>query len=520
MDLEKHLTQHLRSIGTAPFLFIGSGMSRRYLGLDDWPTLLTRMAALTRRPYEYFFSTADGDLPRTASLIADALREPWWSERRFAVSRNAYPNPAHSESPLKIEVARYLQRQAKAGLAALDRKLRAEMELLRSAARQMDGVITTNYDSLAADLFPDFTVLVGQDQVLFRNFQGVGEIYQIHGSVSMPDSLVLTERDYARFNDRDTYLAAKLLTIFVEHPVIFLGYSLSDRNVRRILGDIAKVLTPDTVSSLQDRLIFINWSRDPIEPTMSATVTTIDGQSIPIQAIQLHDFTPVFACLAGLQRQYSARLLRHLKEQIYEMVRVSRPTGRIRVVDFENDDDLDKIDVVIGVAIHDKLAKYGLVGISREELFTDLLAEDSIYESAAETIVTESLRNQFSGVVPFYRWLRAAGRLADDGQITNSDGLLAPIITRVAQGAKYSRPADGLFPQAERATKDVKTLAEFMEKQDDWHVLQFLWLLPDVGIDLNLLRNFLLKTRPTFGSTPPWKKAACYYDYLAYGPKR
>jgi hypothetical protein len=520
MDLEKQLSQHLHSIGTAPFLFIGSGMSRRYLGLDDWRTLLTRMAALTRRPFGYFLSTADGDLPRTASLIAEELREPWWSEQQFIASRTAYPIPAHSESPLKIEVARYLERQAKAGLETLDHELKAEMDLLRSTATQIDGVITTNYDSLASDLFPDLRVLIGQDQVLFRDFQGVGEVYQIHGSTQMPDSLVLTERDYIRFNDRDTYLAAKLLTIFVEHPVVFLGYSLNDPNVRRILSDIAKVLNPETVSSLQDRLIFVNWSRDPMEPTMSATVTTIDGQTIPIQAIRLHDFTPVFASLAGLQRQYSARLLRHLKEQIYEMVRVSRPTGRIRVVDFENDEDLDKIDVVIGVAIHDRLAKYGLVGISREQLFMDLLAEDSLYEGDAEIIVTEGLRHQFSSVVPFYRWLRAAGRLSDDGQITNSAGLLPPIITRVAQGAKYSRPADGLFPQAERATKDIKTLHEFMEKRDQWHVLQFLWLLPAAGIDLHLLRSLLLATHSAHGSTSVWKKAACYYDYLAYARKR
>jgi hypothetical protein len=187
-------------------------------------------------------------------------------------------------------------------------------------------------------------------------------------------------------------------------------------------------------------------------------------------------------------------------------------------VDFEDETDLDKVDIVIGLGIHDRLARHGLVGISAEDLFTDLLAEDSIYEEAAETIVTESLKYRFSNVVPFYRWLRAAGRLTDDGHLLEPQppGLLPPIVTRVAQGAKYSRPADGLFPQAERATKGVKTLAAFIAAQSELNALRFLWLLPEDGIDVPLLRDFLLRTRPRHGNTSAWKKAACYYDYLAY----
>ena len=38
----------------------------------------------------------------------------------------------------------------------------------------------------------------------------------------------LREADYAKLAETQDYLAAKLLTIFMEYPIIFIGYSLND----------------------------------------------------------------------------------------------------------------------------------------------------------------------------------------------------------------------------------------------------------------------------------------------------
>ena len=44
--MENKILEYIGHYNTAPFLFVGSGFSRRYLGLEDWEGLLKRFASL------------------------------------------------------------------------------------------------------------------------------------------------------------------------------------------------------------------------------------------------------------------------------------------------------------------------------------------------------------------------------------------------------------------------------------------------------------------------------------------
>lgn len=118
---ENELQTHLSSFAAAPFLFIGAGLSRCYLGLDDWNGLLTNLANLTGRPYEYFVASANSDLPAVASKIAADLHERWWSDDAFAEHRSSFGKELHTrESALKAEVSSYIEdRSASRGALGL-----------------------------------------------------------------------------------------------------------------------------------------------------------------------------------------------------------------------------------------------------------------------------------------------------------------------------------------------------------------------------------------------------------------
>lgn len=306
MEIERLLTDHLARFRAAPYLFIGSGFSRRYLGLDSWESLLRRFAGLTDRPYEYYSSSAGGSLPAVATAIAERFHEQWWTADEFKESRRRFADIATDpSSALKIEISQYIHAQSTS--LTTDRELVAELDALRLAV--IDGLITTNWDLLIEPLFDECQPYVGQDELIFHEPAGIGEIYKIHGCCSRPNSLVLTTADYGHFDDRNPYLAAKLLAIFVEHPVVFLGYSLSDRNIVQILHSIATSLTSEKLAQLQDRLIFVHWKRG-VTPAFERSQIVTDDIIVPIMKVSVPDYREVFASLQALERKLPARLPR------------------------------------------------------------------------------------------------------------------------------------------------------------------------------------------------------------------
>ena len=510
------LEARLRASNAAPFLFVGSGLSRRYLGLDGWVDLLKRMAAMTGRPYGYYASKADTTLPRVATEIAVPFHELWWTDPRFEESRDRYSEALRTrEGPLKVEVARYMEDADNALPTAGPRA--DELAVLANAV--IDGVITTNYDPLLERIFPDFVPYVGQDELLFTDPKGVGEIYKIHGSITRPESIVLTEGDYAEFNARNPYLAAKLLTIFVEHPVVFLGYRLSDVNVTEILVSIARVLTTENLGRLQDRLIFVQWDPDQLEPTLVGSQIAVSGFTIPVVQVTVSSFEGVFEVLARLPRRFPAHLLRRLKEHVYQLVLSGDPGNLLTVVDIDDDTRADQIDVVFGVGVQARLGEHGYVGLSRVDLLKDILRPEGYNPRIVVADVVPRLLRQ-AGHTPVYRYLRGANLLQDDGTLREDAQVDERIRERVARGAPH--PLDGWFARrAATLIGDAGGDFEALTKQASVNdVLLAVLGFPPGGIDLDALRAFLEANTPSFAPgevTTAWAKAVCLYDYRRYG---
>ncbi len=87
--LEDELAEHLAG-KAVPFLFVGAGMSRRYVGLESWEGLLRHFAAITGKPYDRYTSDAEGDYPQIATLLAEDFNPMWWDGEQYAGSRQEF----------------------------------------------------------------------------------------------------------------------------------------------------------------------------------------------------------------------------------------------------------------------------------------------------------------------------------------------------------------------------------------------------------------------------------------------
>jgi len=516
MDIKEKLTQIFKSRSAGPFLFVGSGFSRRYLGLEDWRDLLSRFC-VTGKPFEYYLSIADGDYPTVARLLAEDFNEYWWSAEEYKTSVERHKlKIIDSTSALRIEMSIYLstldQSIAKASEYA------QEVELLSSL--NVDGVITTNWDIFIEQLFPDYRTYIGQEELLFSNPQGIGEIYKIHGCSTLPNSLVLTNDDYDKFNDKNTYLAAKLITLFVEHPIIFIGYSIADQNISSLLRAISSCIGKDKIEQLRKNLIFVQRLEDEEEPNISDTYLTIDGVQIPLILVKTNDYSSVYEAIAATKRKIPARVLRYCKEQLYELVQSSEPEKKICVVDIDEIDAKEDVEFLVGVGVASQhmngLSSIGYASIDVIALLDDLLHENKNYNCQQILMHVASKECKKTPNVPVFMYLNKLG--IDSQEKYKKSGFdLNKVIDREIKDFRpksYSKPFFRNYRHM--------GMQQIIDSCTPENASAYIPFLAKDKIDIEILHKFLVDHQSKFdyevsSYASNYRKLAALYDKLKWG---
>ncbi|MGJ7332174.1 hypothetical protein [Morganella morganii] len=153
MNFKKKLEEHFKQFEASPVLFVGSGVSRRYLGVPCWQDLLKHFAEAIGENHIKLKTKSNGDLPEYAQLLVSAYAEKWWDtkEGQLALSEKEQEKIfINEQSPLKLSISKYIENAHK-NIIEND-ELKHEISLFAKA--NIDGVITTNWDVFLESLFP------------------------------------------------------------------------------------------------------------------------------------------------------------------------------------------------------------------------------------------------------------------------------------------------------------------------------------------------------------------------------
>ncbi|WP_426976352.1 SIR2 family protein [Pseudarthrobacter sp. O4] len=212
------LGQEARSGHLVPFLGAGVSVSA---GAPSWSQLLEQLKTGVR-----LGATEERAFEGLALLDQASVLEQLYSDQ--VGTRGAFGEAVASA----VDLPRY-------GLAP------ALLATLPSA-----GAITLNYDRLFETACDDAQ---RPRTVLPENVPAVGNdwLLKLHGSVTQPDSIVLTRDDYLGYNSNRDALSALVKAHLLTHHLLFVGFGLADDHFHEIVHDVRRALPQDVSKNHQ-----------------------------------------------------------------------------------------------------------------------------------------------------------------------------------------------------------------------------------------------------------------------------
>ncbi len=321
-----HINDFIKKYKNHPILFWGTGMSLRYLENSyTWESLLEKISTDIKSE-EYFlelkgrylingtcnYAKLSLDLEKDFEQYCEQNRNGQFKEVNDDYYKNIRNNVKISR--LKLYVSKIFSE------LRLRQEKVLEVEELKKAKKNISSIITTNYDCLVEDIL-GFIPLVGNDILLSNPY---GSVYKIHGSSRNAEKIILTENDYNLFNSRYELIRAQLLSLFIHHPIIFIGYSVADENIKAILKTIFNYVevNSEEAKKIRDNFLLIEYDKDSInEDVVEHDIELESNVRICINKLKTDKFSAIYNAIENLSLPVSVmdiRKVQNIVKEIYE----------------------------------------------------------------------------------------------------------------------------------------------------------------------------------------------------------
>ncbi len=346
-----NIKEFISNFKNHPVLFVGTGVSLRYLTNSyTWDGLLKKIAFDLKGNSEYYLDLKsncqeDGiyNFEKLASLLEKEFNDTLIIDRngKFKeVNDIFYENMENGQnlSRFKIYISKIFSE------LEIREEKKTEIAEFKKARKNIGSIITTNYDNLIEEIF-EFEKLIGNNILLSNPY---GSIYKIHGCSSEPEKIIITENDYGQFDGKYELIRAQLLSLFIHHPIIFIGYGVGDNNIKKILKTIFTYVEPnsDLAKDIRNNFLLVEFEKDADNEVISEHDIDMDGFStVRINKIKTDNFTLIYQALANIHLPISAMDVRKVQSVVSEIY----AGGKIEVKITEDLDALKNGDKIIAI---------------------------------------------------------------------------------------------------------------------------------------------------------------------------
>lgn len=451
-----------------PVLFIGSGISKRYLyRYPDWDTLLYQSFKFID-PDSFLYEKYKDELSRknigpfeTNALLGSYAENEFnkaYFDKKISLNIGNKKNPnwlRNGISPYKM----YLSQMFKKKKLFNSPQRNRELEKFRALKNKISAIITTNYDTFLEDevFNSDYTVFINQNDLFSKDSYNIAEIYKIHGCVSDANSIIITKRDYDNFQQSRKLIIAKMLTLFTESPLIFLGYSFTDENIRNIISDFIECLSSEQLKNIAEHFIFISHEKEQYQLIESnATIVAQDGSIIPITEIHTDNFEAIYDILNQITPGISPSKVRATRRVVKRIVDQSITSSNAEsiIIGFDKLDNLDLSDKPLAIAVGYKeniLNKYGYGLLADEFIIEDIIFDNKDFDAI------EMCQERFKSLaktrlLPVFKYVKAA----------NEAGFTVPSTSMLATYMELHNNFEKIVPSnIEKSIRNIPTVSNY-----------------------------------------------------------
>lgn len=346
-----NIRNFVESYKNHPVLFVGTGISLRYLvNSYTWDGLLRHVCSEIFQNGERYLDfkakhekNGEFDFPGIGKSIEEEFNKALTADRngKFkSVNDKFYQlmEAGKNVSRFKLYISELLQDCSE------KKEMQEEIAEFKKTRKNIGSIITTNYDKFLEKLF-EFEPLIGNDILLSNPY---GSVYKIHGCITDPLKIIVTDDDYSVFDKRYELIRAQLLSIFIHNPIIFIGYKVGDQNIKDLLRTIFTYVESNTEAAEKIRKNFLLVEYEAGSQSLEVVDHDIDIQgfsTIRINKIKTDNYSAIYQEIGSLALPISAMDVRKVQSVVKEIY----AGGNIGVKITEDLDSLNNSDKILAI---------------------------------------------------------------------------------------------------------------------------------------------------------------------------